>query len=191
MTEENKKSLMKRTKSELIEIIARKDDTEQKYASTIKELENNVAELSDELALKLNVIKSYEEGNNEFGTDCEKLKKEVSQLEIENTELKKYKKEAFQRIELLQNNYINAKNNKEELQKRFDEHQKQLYQNIESLKSALNTAKEEKEDLQVKCAEWEANYDESYCESNKYKGISRILTVVSVALLGAIMIMIF
>ena len=191
MTEENKKSLMKRTKSELIEIIARKDDTEQKYASTIKELEKNAAELSDELALKLNVIKSYEEGNSEFGEDCEKLKKEVSQLEIENTELKKYKKEAFERIELLQHNYITAKEDKEGLQKRFDEHQKQLYQNIETLKSRLNTVQEEKEDLQVKCAEWEANYDESYCESNKYKGINRILTVLSVALLGAIMIMIF
>ena len=191
MTEENKKSLMKRTKSELIEIIARKDDTEQKYASTIKELEKNVAELSDELALKLNVIKSYEEGNSEFGTECEKFKKEISQLETENTELKKYKKEAFRRIELLQHNYINAKNDKEELEKKFADYQNESYYKMESLKSALNTAKEEKEDLQVKCAEWEANYDESYCESNKYKGISRILTVVSVALLGAIMIMIF
>lgn len=159
MTEENKKSLMKKTKSELIEIIARKDDTEQKYASTIKELENNVNELSDELALKINIIKSYEEGTSEFGEECEKLKKEVSQLETENTELKKYKKEAFLRLELLQHNYIKAK--------------------------------EDREDLQVKCAEWEANYDEIYCESNKYKGISRILTVVSVALLGAVMIMIF
>ena len=159
MTEENKKSLMKKTKSELIEIIARKDDTEQKYASTVKELEKNVAELSDELSLKLNIIKSYEEGNGEFGKECEKLKKEVSQLETENTELKKYKKEAFQRIELLQHNYIKAK--------------------------------EEKEDLQVKCAEWEANYDEIYCESNKYEGINRILTVLSVALLGAVIIMIF
>lgn len=191
MTEENKKSLIKRTKSELIEIIARKDDTEQKYSSTIKELEKNVADLSDELALKLNVIKSYEEGNSEFGENCESLKKEISQLETENTELKKYKKEAFQRIELLQHNYINAKNDKEELQKRFDEHQKELYQNIETLKSNLNTITEEKEDLQVKCAEWEANYDESYCESNKYKSISRILTVLSVALLGAVIIMIF
>lgn len=159
MTEENKKSLMKKTKSELIEIIARKDDTEQKYSSTIKELEKNVADLSDELALKINVIKSYEKGNSEFGEECEKLKKEVSQLETENAELKKYKKEAFQRIELLQFNY--------------------------------NKAKEDREDLQVKCAEWEANYDEAYCESNKYKGISRILTVLSVALLGAVIIMIF
>ena len=159
MTEENKKSLMKRTKSELIEIIARKDDTEQKYTSTIKELEKNVAELSDELSLKLNVIKSYEEGNNEFGEECEKLKKEVSQL-------------------------------KSEVYKATD-YVKQLRQNIETLKSKLNTVQEEKEDLQVKCAEWEGNYDEVYCESNKYKGISRILTVVSVALLGAIMIMIF
>jgi chromosome segregation ATPase len=159
MTEENKKSLMKKTKSELIEIIARKDDTEQKYAGTIKELEKNVAELSDELALKLNVIKSYEEGNSEFGTECEKLKKEVSQLKSEN----------YQALE----------------------YQKSLRQNIETLKSRLNTVQEEKEDLQVKCAEWEANYDEIYCESNKYKGISRILTVISVALLGAVMIMVF
>lgn len=159
MTEENKKSLMKRTKSELVEIIARKDDTEQKYSSTIKDLEKNVAELSDELALKLNVIKSYEEGNSEFGTECENLKKKVSQLETENANLKKYKKEAFDRIELLQHNFIKAR--------------------------------EDKEDLQVKCAEWEANYDEIYCESNKYKNISIILTIVSVALLGAVMIMIF
>lgn len=159
MTEENKKSLMKRTKSELIEIIARKDDTEQKYASTIKELEKNVAELSDELALKLNVIKSYEEGNSEFGTECEKLKKEVLQL----------KSEAYKALD----------------------YEKSLRQNIETLKSRLDSVQEEKEDLQVKCAEWEANYDESYCESNKYKGISRILTVVSVALLGAIMLIIF
>lgn len=163
MTEENKKSLMKKTKSELIEIIARKDDTEQKYSSTIKELEKNIAELSDELALKLNVIKSYEEGNSEFGTECEKLKKEVSQLKTDNTEL----------------------------EKKFADYQNELYYKIESLKSKLKTVQEEKEDLQVKCAEWEANYDEAYCESNKYKGISRILTVISVALLGAIMIMIF
>lgn len=159
MTEENKKSLMKRTKSELIEIIARKDDTEQKYASTIKELEKNVAELSDELSLKLNVIKSYEEGNNEFGEECEKLKKEVSQL----------KSEAY----------------------KATDYEKQLRQNIETLKSRLNTVQEEKEDLQVKCAEWEANYDEIYCESNKYKGICRVLTVLSVALLGAVVLMIF
>ena len=159
MTEENKKSLMKRTKSELIEIIARKDDTEQKYAGTIKELEKNVAELSDELSLKLNVIKSYEEGNSEFGTECEKLKKEALQLRTKNDELEKYKKEAFQRIELLQHNY--------------------------------NKAKDNIEDLQVKCAEWEANYDEVYCESNKYKGICRVLTVLSVALLGAVVLMIF
>ena len=159
MTEENKKSLMKKTKSELIEIIARKDDTEQKYAGTVKELEANVAELSDELTLKLNVIKSYEEGNSEFGEECEKLKKEVLQLRTKNNELEKYKKNAYDRIELLQHNFIKAK--------------------------------EDKEDLQVKCAEWEANYDEIYCESNKYKGISRILTVISVALLGAVMIMMF
>ena len=159
MTEENKKSLMKKTKSELIEIIARKDDTEQKYASTIKELENNVAELSDELSLKLNVIKSYEEGNSEFGTECEKLKKEVSQL----------KSEAY----------------------KATDYEKQLRQNIETLKSRLNTIQEDKEDLQVKCAEWEANYDEVYCESNKYKGICRVLTVLSVALLGAVVLMIF
>ena len=163
MTEENKKSLMKRTKSELIEIIARKDDTEQKYSSTIKELEKNVAELSDELTLKLNVIKSYEKGNSEFGTECEKLKKEVSQLKTDNSEL----------------------------EKKYADYQNESYYKMESLKSKLNTIQEEKEDLQVKCAEWEANYDESYCESNKYKGISRILTVVSVALLGAIMIIIF
>lgn len=159
MTEENKKSLMKKTKSELIEIIARKDDTEQKYSSTIKELENNVAELSDELALKLNVIKSYEEGNSEFGEECEKLKKEVLQLRTKNTELENYKKSAYERIELLQHNFIHTK--------------------------------EEKEDLQINCAEWKANYDEVCCESNKYKGISRILTVISVALLGAVMIMMF
>ena len=159
MTEENKKSLMKKTKSELIEIIARKDDTEQKYTGTIKELEKNVAELSDELALKLNVIKSYEEGNSEFGEECEKLKKEVSQL----------KSEAYKSLD----------------------YQKELRQQIETQKSRLCTLQEEKEDLQIKCAEWEANYDESYCESNKYKGISRILTVVSVALLGAIVLMIF
>ena len=163
MTEENKKSLMKRTKSELIEIIARKDDTEQKYASTIKELEKNVAELSDELALKINVIKSYEEGNSEFGEECEKLKKEVLQLKTKNTEV----------------------------EKKFADYQNESYYKMESLKSKLNTVQEEKEDLQVKCAEYEANYDEIYCESNKYKGISRILTVLSVALLGAIMIMIF
>lgn len=163
MTEENKKSLMKRTKSELIEIIARKDDTEQKYASTIKELEKNVAELSDELALKINVIKSYEEGNNEFGSECETIKKEVLQLRTKNADF----------------------------EKKFADYQNESYYKMETLRSALNTAKDEKEDLQVKCAEWEANYDEIYCESNKYKGIARILTVLSVALLGAIMIMIF
>lgn len=159
MTEENKKSLMKKTKSELIEIIARKDDTEQNYSSTIKVLEKNVAELSDELSLKLNVIKSYEEGNSEFGEECEKLKKEVLQLRTKNTELENYKKSAYERIELLNHNLIKTK--------------------------------EDKEDLQVKCAEWEANYDEVCCEYNKYKGISRILTVISVALLGAVIIMIF
>lgn len=159
MTEENKKSLMKKTKSELIEIIARKDDTEQKYSSTIKELEKNVAELSDELSLKLNVIKSYEEGNSEFGEECEKLKKEVSQL----------KSEAYKAAD----------------------YQKQLHHQIETQKSRLNTVQEDKEDLQVKCAEWEANFDEVFCECNKYKGISRILTIISVALLGAVMLMIF
>lgn len=163
MTEENKKSLMKRTKSELIEIIARKDDTEQKYASTIKELEKNVAELSDELSLKLNVIKSYEEGNSEFGEECEKLKKEVLQLKTNNAEL--------------ENKVANCKKESAHL--------------VASLRSELNTVKEDKEDLQVKCAEWEANYDEVYCESNKYKGICRILTILSVALLGAVMLMVF
>ena len=163
MTEENKKSLMKRTKSELIEIIARKDDTEQKYASTIKELEKNVAELSDELSLKLNVIKSYEEGNSEFGEECEKFKKEVSQLKTDNSKL----------------------------EKKYADYQNESYYKMESLKSKLNTVQEDKEDLQVKCAEWEANYDEIYCESNKYKGIARILTVLSVALLGAVVLMIF
>lgn len=163
MTPENEKSLMKKTKKELIDIISRKDETEQKYASTIKELENNVAELSDELALKLNVIKSYEEGNGEFGEECEKLKKEVLQLRTKNTEV----------------------------EKKFADYQNESYYKMESLKSKLNTVQEEKEDLQVKCAEWEANYDESYRESNKYKGISRILTILSVALLGAVMLMIF
>ena len=163
MTEENKKSLMKRTKSELIEIIARKDDTEQKYASTIKELEKNVAELSDELALKINVIKSYEEGNSEFGTECETLKAKLKQVEYD----------------------------KNQIQKHFDEYQKEADHLVETLKSRINTAKDEKEDLQIKCAEWEANYDEVYCESNKYKGICRILTVLSVALLGAVVLMIF
>lgn len=90
MTEENKKSLMKRTKSELIEIIARKDDTEQKYASTIKELEKNVADLSDEVALKINVIKSYEEGNNEFGTECETLNAKLKQVEYDKNQLQKH-----------------------------------------------------------------------------------------------------
>ena len=154
---------MKKTKSELIKIIARKDDTEQKYAGTVKELEANVAELSDELTLKLNVIKSYEEGNGEFGEECEKLKKEVLQLRTENANI----------------------------QNKFADYQNESYYKMETLRSALNTAKEDKEDLQVKCAEWEANYDEIYCESNKYKGISRILTVISVALLGAVMIMMF
>ena len=163
MTEENKKSLMKRTKSELIEIIARKDDTEQKYASTIKELEKNVAELSDELALKINVIKSYEEGNSEFGTECETLKAKLKQVEYD----------------------------KNQIQKHFDEYQKEADHLVETLKSRINIAKDEKEDLQIKCAEWEANYDEVYCESNKYKGICRILTVLSVALLGAVVLMIF
>ena len=163
MTEENKKSLMKRTKSELIEIIARKDDTEQKYASTIKELEKNVAELSDELALKINVIKSYEEGNSEFGLECDNLRNKFKQLEYDKTQL----------------------------EKKFADYQNESYYQMESLKSRVNTLQEEKEDLQVKCAEWEANYDEIYCESNKYKGITRILTILSVALLGAIMIMIF
>lgn len=163
MTEENKKSLMKRTKSELIEIIARKDDTEQKYASTIKELEKNVADLSDEVALKINVIKSYEEGNNEFGTECETLNAKLKQVEYD----------------------------KNQLQKHFDEYQKDSDHSIKTIKSRLNTVQEEKEDLQVKCAEWEANYDEVYCESNKYKGICRILTVLSVALLGAVVLMIF
>lgn len=163
MTEENKKSLMKRTKSELIEIIARKDDTEQKYSSTIKELEKNVAELSDELTLKLSVIKSYEEGNSKFGKDCEKYKNEVNQLQHQNVILE-------EKISQIRKEY---------------DHQ------LQTLKSRLNTVQEDKEDLQVKCAEWEANYDEAYCESNKYKGISRILTVLSVALLGAVIIMIF
>lgn len=163
MTEENKKSLMKRTKSELIEIIARKDDTEQKYASTIKELEKNVAELSDELSLKLNVIKSYEEGNSEFGLECDNLRNKLKQVEYD----------------------------KNQLQNHFDEYQKETDHLVETLKSRINTAKEEKEDLQIKCAEWEANYDEVYCESNKYKGICRVLTVLSVALLGAVVLMIF
>ena len=163
MTEENKKSLMKKTKNELVEIIARKDETEQNYASTIKELEKNVAELSDELSLKINVIKSYEEGNSEFGKDCEKYKNEVSQLQHQNVILE-------EKISQIRKEY---------------DHQ------LQSLKSRLNTVQEDKEDLQVKCAEWEANYDEICCESNKYKSITRILTILSVALLGAVVLMIF
>lgn len=191
MTEENKKSLMKKTKSELVEIIARKDDTEQKYAGTIKELEKNVAELSDELALKLNVIKSYEEGTGKFGEDCENLKKEVLELRTKNTELENCKTKSYERIQLLQHNYLSAKESKEELQKHFDDHQKEYDHQIQTLKSKLNTVKEEKEDLQLKCGELEVNCDELYCESNKYKNVSRILTILSVALLGAVMLMIF
>lgn len=163
MTEENKKSLMKRTKSELIEIIARKDDTEQKYASTIKELEKNVVELSDELSLKINVIKSYEEGNSEFANDCKELKIKLN----------------------------DAEHNYDKLHEQFDDYKKVSDHSIQTLKSRLNTVQEDKEDLQVKCAEWEANYDIVCYESNKYKGISRILTILSVALLGAVMLMIF
>ena len=55
MTEENKKSLMKRTKSELIEIIARKDDTEQKYAGTIKELEKNIETENTNFAINFRI----------------------------------------------------------------------------------------------------------------------------------------
>lgn len=163
MTEENKKSLMKKTKNELVEIIARKDDTEQKYASTIKELEQNVAELSDELALKLNVIKSYEEGNSEFGKDCEEAKKQVKDLQLQYATL----------------------------EEKFNNMRKQYDHQLQTLKSNINILQEDKEDLQVKCAEWEANYDEICCESNKYKGITRILTILSVALLGAVVLMIF
>lgn len=77
MTEENKKSLMKKTKSELIDIIARKDDTEERYSSTIKNLEKNVAELSDELARKLNVIKGHEEGDKEYAEEIKELKEDI------------------------------------------------------------------------------------------------------------------
>lgn len=102
MTEENKKSLMKKTKSELIDIIARKDDTEERYSSTIKSLEKNVAELSDELAIKLNVIKGHEEGDKEYAE-----------------EIKHFKEDIFDRnnyIETLKNKINNLQDEKETLQ---------------------------------------------------------------------------
>ena len=163
MTEENKKSLMKKTKSELVEIIARKDDTEQKYAADIKALEANVAELSDELSLKLNLIKSYEEGNSEFGKDCEKYKAEVNQLQVQ--------------IGILEDQIANI--HKE------DDHK------IQTLKSNINVLQEDKEDLQVKASEYESKYYDTYNESRKYKSLVGILAVVSAALLGVALLAIF
>lgn len=163
MTEENKKSLMKKTKSELVEIIARKDDTEQKYAADIKALEANVAELSDELSLKLNLIKSYEEGNSEFGKDCEKYKAEVNQLQVQ--------------IGILEDQIANI--HKE------DDHK------IQTLKSNINVLQEDKEDLQIKASEYESKYYDTYNESRKYKSLVGILAVVSAALLGVALLAIF
>lgn len=163
MTEENKKSLMKKTKSELVEIIARKDDTEQKYAADIKALEANVAELSDELSLKLNLIKSYEEGNSKFGKDCEEAKKQLKDLQLQNVTLE----------EKLGN-----------VRKEYDH-------KVKTLESNINVLQEDKEDLQVKASEYESKYYDTYNESRKYKSLVGILAVVSAALLGVAMLAIF
>ena len=163
MTEENKKSLMKKTKSELVEIIARKDETEQKYAADIKALEANIAELSDELSLKLNLIKSYEEGNSEFSKDCEEAKNKVKDLQLQ---------------------YIT-------LEEKFNNMRKQYDHQLQTFKSNINVLQEDKEDLQVKASEYESKYYDTYNESRKYKSLVGILAVVSAALLGVAMLAIF
>ena len=154
---------MKKTKSELVEIIARKDDTEQKYVADIKALQDNIAELSDELNLKLNLIKSYEEGNSEFGKDCEEAKNKLKDLQLQYATL----------------------------EEKFNNMRKQYDHQIQTLKSNINVLQENKEDLQIKASEYESKYYDTYNESRKYKSLVGILVVVSAALLGVALLAIF
>lgn len=97
MTPENEKSLMKKTKKELIDIISRKDDTEKKYVETIKSLEANVSELSDKV--QTNELNEQNRANNEealkqsYEKDIEELQEDLrtSQVAYNNIKLERNK----------------------------------------------------------------------------------------------------
>lgn len=107
MTPENEKSLMKKTKKELIDIISRKDDTEKKYVETIKSLEANVSELSDKV--QANELNEQNRANNEealkksFEKDIEELQEDFRTSQVAYNNIKLERDELIDKVHSLSN----------------------------------------------------------------------------------------
>lgn len=107
MTPENEKSLMKKTKKELIDIISRKDDTEKKYVETIKSLEANVSELSDKV--QSNELNEQNRANTEealkqsYEKDIEELQEELRTSQVAYNNIKLERNELIDKVHTLSN----------------------------------------------------------------------------------------
>lgn len=107
MTPENEKSLMKKTKKELIDIISRKDDTEKKYVETIKSLEANVSELSDKV--QANELNEQNRANNEealkqsYEKDIEELQEDFRTSQVAYNNIKLERNELIDKVHSLSN----------------------------------------------------------------------------------------
>ena len=107
MTPENEKSLMKKTKKELIDIISRKDDTEKKYVETIKSLETNVSELSDKV--QANELNEQNRANNEealkqsYEKDIEELQEDLRTSQVAYNNIKLERNELIDKVHSLSN----------------------------------------------------------------------------------------
>ena len=107
MTPENEKSLMKKTKKELIDIISRKDDTEKKYVETIKSLEANVSELSDKV--QTNELNEQNRANTEealkqsYEKDIEELQEELRTSQVAYNNIKLERNELIDKVHSLSN----------------------------------------------------------------------------------------
>ena len=107
MTPENEKSLMKKTKKELIDIISRKDDTEKKYVETIKSLEANVSELSDKV--QTNELNEQNRANTEealkqsYEKDIEELQEEFRTSQVAYNNIKLERNELIDKVHSLSN----------------------------------------------------------------------------------------
>lgn len=78
--EERSKSLMNKTKKQLVEIILRKDDVHHKLNDTIKNMENHLKVVSD-------CNKNFIEANETLVSENEKLNKEVDNYKKELNQL--------------------------------------------------------------------------------------------------------
>ena len=107
MTPENEKSLMKKTKKELIDIISRKDDTEKKYVETIKSLEANVSELSDKV--QTNELNEQNRANTEealkqsYEKDIEELQEDLRTSQVAYNNIKLERNELIDKVHSLSN----------------------------------------------------------------------------------------